>query len=478
MLRDLLKEGGLYTISSFLTKGISLFLLPFYAAYFSPTDYGIIDILAVFGTLLNSVVSLQFNQGLGRFVTEPKYNESIKNLIGSTVIWSTSVLYIIAVLLIIAFPQGFISILSTEEVSIPERTFILSVLAISINGIFYILNVYIRFLRKATAFASLSFFHALFNILLTIYLVLIEDLGIDGIFIASIVVTPAIVIVQAIILRKQIRFEFDLRLFKKIFWYSIPLVPAALAYIILNFTDRIFIKEYLSFNEEGIYAMGSKFSLITSIIIMGFSSALAPLVYEKHRDENTKRELGRIFRLFYAVGTGGVLLLSLFSYETLVVFTNSNYYDAQYVMPFLYTAIFITGFGMFSPGLHLKGKTGLIALVVLISAVINVILNYFLITEFKLAGAAIATLISICINNITLFIFSQKYYPFQVKMRPIMISTIVFAGILVFYFNFLPEMDIGFWWQVFVKVVLVILYGLLVVQLKMINFSRLIKRIK
>ena len=48
-VRDLIKEGGLYTIANLATKGISLLLLPFYTAYFTTQDYGVIEILMVFG---------------------------------------------------------------------------------------------------------------------------------------------------------------------------------------------------------------------------------------------------------------------------------------------------------------------------------------------------------------------------------------------------------------------------------------------
>lgn len=472
MLRDLLKEGGLYTISSFLTKGVSLLLLPFYAAYFSPADYGILDILTVFGTLINAVISLQLYQGLGRYIGEPSLTDDKKHVIASTAIWVTTLIYLVSTILIILFPDFAIRILSTHETTIPVHTFMLSVMAVSINGIFYILNVYIRFLRNVRAYAITSFLHAILNILLTIYFVLIENMGIDGIFIASIVVTPVIVIGQFIILKGKVILTIRYEQFKKLLKFSLPLVPAAMAYIVLNFTDRLFIKSYLSFSDDGIYAMGSKFSTVISVIILGFSSALAPIIYQKHKDENTKAELGRIFRLFFAIGTTGVLCLSLFAHETLVIFTNEKYYGAALVMPFLYTSFFISGFGMFSPGLHLQEKTGLIALIVIISGGFNVILNYFLISQFQLVGAAFSTLLCVLFNNLVLFIASQKYYPFRVHYKPILVSGgvfLLFAGLSLYY---LPLFNLPAIAQVFIKILLIVIYIIMVNQLKMVNLKR------
>ncbi len=78
MLKDLIKEGGLYTVANFLTKGVSLLLIPFYTAYFTPSDYGVIDILVVFGAFFNAIISLQLGQGLGRYVGDTQIHTQKK----------------------------------------------------------------------------------------------------------------------------------------------------------------------------------------------------------------------------------------------------------------------------------------------------------------------------------------------------------------------------------------------------------------
>jgi len=260
--------------------------------------------------------------------------------------------------------------------------------------------------------------------------------------------------------------------------FSSPLIPAALAYLILNFTDRIFIKELTnSLAEVGIYDMAFKFSSILSIILFSFQSALAPIIYQQHQNEGTKENLGRIFRLFIAVGTLGGLALAFFSYETLYVFTQPNYYGAAVLMPVFYLSVLVTGMGLFSPGLHIKNKTKIIPLIVIFSASVNIGLNYVLIPSYGLLGAAVATLISTLCNNGILFIISQKLYPLVFPKSKSKIVIIIFITLYLIgsYINNFIEIN----YQLFfvLKIVTLLLYLWFLIRFKFINFAQLTKYI-
>jgi len=476
MLRDLIKEGGLYTLASLLKRGMNLLLLPFYASVFIESDFGIFDILTVFGVFITAILCLQLNQGMGRFVAEPTKEPEEKKRIASTAIYFTSGIYLISCILILLYPNFFIDILSAD-VTIPRLTFQYAIVSITLTAVFYFMGVYLRFLRKSKQYALISFFHALFSTLLTLLLVGYYEMGIDGVYISYIIVSPIIIIVQCIILRKELVLKFDQKVLGPLFRYSVPLVPGAVSYIILNFTDRMFIKEE-SMADAGIYAMGSKFTQIISVIILGVSSALGPIVYEKHLNENTKAQLARIFRLFIVTGSLGVLTLSLFSYETLVIFTNEKYYGAAPIMPVLYLSVFFTGFSMFSIGLHIKEKTKVIAIVVVISALINICLNYLLIKEFHILGAAYATLISVCINNFTLFILSQRYYHLKFPYVKLMFAFFILFALMYMGNIELPKLEFSLLYAILAKIGLISVFIIYLYFSKLINFMKPIKHIR
>jgi O-antigen/teichoic acid export membrane protein len=434
MLRDFLKEGSIITLASVATKGVSLLLIPFYSAYFSTTDYGILDTLTVFGGFVNAILSLQIGQGVGRYLADERLSEEEKKKISSTGINLIILFYLAGTGILIATATFWTNWLEENE-EITNTIFRLSIASIAINALFYQLGINLRFKRKTKLFALTNFLHALLNIALTYVFVSQWQIGIEGIFYASLAVAPLIVIMQFVFARNDYRLFIGRDETMKLLRFSVPLIPAAIAYIILELIDRFFLKNYFGFSEVGVYGMGARFSSVLYLIITGFSMALAPLVYEKHSQDITKRKLNKLIRYYFLLGTVSVLLLGLFSFETLYLFTNEKWYEARYVMPLLYSSVFFSGLGMFSVGVHLSGKTWYSSAVVIASALLNVILNFMLIPEYGSLGAGISTLISMWFNGIIFYYISSRFYFFCSPKKILLFSTLFMIcafGIVVF----------------------------------------------
>ncbi|MFT4599934.1 MAG: O-antigen/teichoic acid export membrane protein [Arenicella sp.] len=459
MLRDLIKEGGLYTIANLLTKGVSLLLIPFYTAYFTTEDYGIIDVLSVFGILLTTIFSLQLNQGLGRYVAERTVEEIDKKKIASTTILIITAIYLSIGAIILFFPHKIADMLSTDETQIPINTLRLAVLSTLFAGLFYLFGVYMRFLRRVKDFTILSFAYALSNIFLMMYLILIKKMGIEGIYIATLIISPIFIVISIYLLRKNIIFYVGRIEFKQVFKYSAPLIPASIAYILMNSIDRFYIKEMLDFSEGGIYGIAFKFSTIITIIITGFTMAMNPIIFENHKNENAKGEIVKMFNFFFAIGSLGLIALSLFSYETLFIFTNPEYYEAADIMPIMYFSVLMSGMGMFSLGINIEKKTKVGAVIIIASALLNIVLNYYFVVNWGSIGAAISTLICVAIFYIAYFLVSQRYYYIDIGFKRIAPYFIFMMGIIIigcYVINYSQEINMV------IKLLLVLLYAITV----------------
>lgn len=470
MIKEFLKEGGIYTVANLLTKGVSLLLIPFYTAYFTPEDYGVLEIISLFGAFFNAIFSFQVYQGLGKFIGEDFNNISQRISLASTTLIFAIVSFGLGLAVSLLFQDQLLSLLKLEEESL--YTFQLAMCSLFLSGIFYHFGTHMRFLRMNMWFASISIIHSLLNIGLTVILVLVYDQGINGVFQAAIIVNPIILIIQAIVLKKEYKFQFNRKQLKRLFTFSYPLIPAALAYIFLNLTDRIFINDYLTKDDLGVYSIGSKFASVVSLVVFGFSSAMAPLFYQKYKDESIKPQVTFMFETFWAIGLLAVFILSIFSYETLLVFTQKEYYGASEIMPLLYFSVLFTALGMFGPGLHLYSKTKLIAVIVIISASLNILLNYIFITKFQLVGAATSTVICSLINFGTLFLVGRKYYTFPIRWKRIffILTSISMTWLILFCISIFTKNMLEL---VAVKAVLSIILIGFFFKTKLINVSRL-----
>ena len=412
MIKDLLKEGGLYTLANLLTKGVSFLLIPFYTAYFTPADYGVFDILGVFGVFVGNIFTLQLHQGLARYVADPESTENDRILYASTSFLAVLLLMILFLILAFFFSDLLIGYLSPNGL-LESKTFYLSIAVIALNAIFYFLNVYLRFIRKVMLVSLFSFFNAFFGIAFLIYFVLQKDLGVNSFFLPYIIVIPVLIIVQLYVLRKKLRLAFDLKKFKMLSSYSIPLIGGGIAMVVMNLTDRIFVNDVLGEDKLGIYGIAIKFSTLITVFIAGFSTALGPIVFESHDKKSTKIELSEMFKLFIALSVGGALILSVFSAELIQNFTNEAYFGAAKVLPIMFFTAIFTGFIMFSPGLQILKKTKFITLLTVIFAVLNFVLNYYTVSRYGILGAATSTLIATMLYSLIYFFVSNHYYKFN-----------------------------------------------------------------
>ena len=62
--KEFAKNTAILTFGKICTQSISFLLLPLYTAILEPADYGAVDLIVTYNTLLLTLVALQFDQGL------------------------------------------------------------------------------------------------------------------------------------------------------------------------------------------------------------------------------------------------------------------------------------------------------------------------------------------------------------------------------------------------------------------------------
>lgn len=195
--------------------------------------------------------------------------------------------------------------------------------------------------------------------------------------------------------------------------YSIPAVIAMLVNAVYNIVDRIFIGRYVS---EGALA-GLTITFPIMLIIFAFASLIgaggATLISIKLGE---KDEQGACYVFGNTLTAGAILtfivtMLLLTNLQSLLSFLGANGEVLEYAV--IYMSIILGGFifQMISFTLSIfvrtEGAPILSMIAMVISALINIILDYFFIREFGwgVAGAAYATIIGQLFGLVVLLIF-------------------------------------------------------------------------
>ena len=106
--RELAKNTFILTVGKISTQFISFLLLPLYTSLLTPEDFGIVDLLNTYVTLLVPIFNWQFESGMFRFLIDYRDNvEKQKSIISTVLFTNFAQILIYVVFFIIA--QGFVS---------------------------------------------------------------------------------------------------------------------------------------------------------------------------------------------------------------------------------------------------------------------------------------------------------------------------------------------------------------------------------
>lgn len=409
MLKSLFRDSIFYTLSTILTRGISFILLPVYTQALSPEEFGLIDYFVALGAIASIVITLEIVQGLARYIPESLEDEKKKRYYASTCLWFVLGSYSVMLLLVSTFSNPLAAFLLDS----PDKSNLIELAAWSywVAGVLNMFHGQLRWELRAGMSALLSLLSALLILVCTVALVVWLQWGVRGALLAQIFGGLIALLPSLYLTRSSFGFLFDGASLRRMLVFSAPLIPSSLAVITALYFDRVIIKELMTLADVGIYAVGQKVSMVVVLAMVGFRSALSPLIYANHTKESTPADLAAVFRIFCVVALSLVLCISVFAHEIIALISAEAFRDAASVVPLLIFSVLLANMYIFAPGLELRRKTVLISAINIAVAVLSLMLNYLLIPLFGILGAALSSLVAFGAGFILYMYASQRLYP-------------------------------------------------------------------
>jgi O-antigen/teichoic acid export membrane protein len=466
MLKALLRDSVIYTFSTFISRGLSFLLIPLYARVLTPADYGALDMLIVFGSIVNLTIALEVSQGVARYCSNEK--DSHRRMIyASSAFWFTLLCYsiFVGVMLILAPSLSDLIMGKSGLMSV----FRIGIIYLGINGVFILVQNQFRWEFNSKNYAAVSLLVSLVTAISAVTLTMLLRWGVNGMLWGMIAGVSAGSVYGLWFLRRSFRCYFSWAYLKEMLVFSAPLVPSGIAVFVSLYIDRVMISHYLSLTEVGLYGLGFRLSSIVGLIMMGFQNALTPLIYSHYAEEQTPRQLAFIFRFFIALALLMFLTLSLFTQEIIGTFFAPSYYPAKDVVVFMVPAILLSNMYIFAPGIDIFKKTHLILWINLGGAVINTVLNWLMIPHFGIVGAAVATLIGSLFVFVIYMSFSQRLYPVPHPWQKIGLAILGTAFLAYIGVRGVVTVD----WQIAFKTTLIGLNLLCLIQLNIVSLGEI-----
>lgn len=415
--RYLLKNVGLLTISNLGSKVLSFVLIPLYTSVLTTGDYGTYDLYSTTVSLLAPILTLTVANGVMRFCLDDKYEKEEVFTIG--IAQELKAIIIFTILVILNHTFQLIPIFDEYPIHL---------ILLFFGSRFY--NFFSLFSRGIGKIFDLSIAGALnsisvlsFNLFFLLYL----KLGLEGYFIANILayMIPGFYLFIRTGARNYFVSKTKLSVKKEILTYSKPMIFSNIGWWINNVSDRYIVTWICGIAANGVYSVAYKLPSILNIFQNIFNQAWALSAVREANDEG-----GKFYSEVYSIYNCGMVILCslmiLFNQIIAKLLFSKDFYIAWKYAPYLMiSSVFGALIGLLEGVFIANKRTKIIARTTCVGAVVNLILNFALVSLMGPLGAAISTMFSYIVVWLYRLIKAKELIHLKIKLMRDIVSYIL-----------------------------------------------------
>lgn len=398
-------------------KLMGLIILPILTYRLSEESMGTYDLIETLISLLLPFVTLQISAAGFRFIIQEKNNkEKCANII-------TNILFVLFCATIIS---NIILFFIFKKIGIP--LLILTIVYFDIDIINYSMTQIIRGFSKNKEYSISTIILSISKALFIFLLLEFKKYEIVGAIIALLISTLSSVIY--LIIKMKIWHYFEIgriskKMIKELLSYSWPMVPNSLSIWVLNASDRFVITFFLGIKQNAIYAVANKIPNLLSMVNSTFSMAWQENASINVNDKDINEYYSKMTNAFFRFVAGGCAMLIAFTPILFTLLIRGNYAEAYNQMPILFIAIFYSCLSSLFGGIYIASKkTKSVGITTILAAIINLLIDFFLIKKIGIYAGSISTLVSYIFIVYYRMFDLKKYYNIKYNYRIIIMINI------------------------------------------------------
>jgi O-antigen/teichoic acid export membrane protein len=459
-MSKLVKNTIVYSIGNVFPKAAGFILLPIYAKYLDPAEFGIVGSMETIKVFLFVLFSFNIENGIMRLYWDFKSDSDQRTFLGTSVIS----IFIIStiVLALLYFLSGSIEKIYVSIDFYPYYSYTI------LTSFFIILtqvpNLYFRLKEQAIKFVSLSILSIIANNAFIVYFIF-DGQGAAGYLKGQMLGAGLFALLYIYYSISIIKFRYSFSVLKKILAFTLPTIPPVMVTWVVNQSSRIFIERYLALDDVGVYYLATKIASLITISSVAIILAFEPIFFKLANSTDTnlaKKKLSKFNTVYFVLLIFSSFVIALISKEVIILFFDQEYYETHLYVPLILLAnMFALSAGVTS--FYFKQSKKMLAVMYISFAVggINVLMNFILIPLFALYGAVFSLIITLAFSFTALYLYAKKYcYFIPFNWSTIILLVIPFTIILAILNYSLGDINIII--SIFIKLGVILICGLLI----------------
>lgn len=425
-------------LTEVISAVIGIITFSILARSLNKTEYAISNQLITLGGLLAPIILIKMNSAYCVFFPGQKNRTVLKSRFFSSVILTLPICFAVIILLLLFREFFSIAMFGTNEYAN----------LIVIMAIYYILLAlatlsqdFFRGIGSIKIASFLAVMNSVFKLLAFILLILQKKAITLEMILWSYLITEVLILIVALILIfhyfKGLKLKIEFKPLREYYKYALPLMP----YLVLSWMNqsigKFIINHLMGLEDSGVYVFN--YSLVTRLFvitpILGYT--IFPYIsrfWNTGQKDMVSLYLSKAFNIGIFLGIPISFGLLAVQPTIVEILGGENYQVDKLLCGILCLAmIFNLLYSVFGYLIDLSRKTIWYTIILLITSIVNIGLNYLLIPILGIYGAAITMLIVYGMQAVLTIIIGVKAA--QVKLRISLLYIVrVFAVSVAMYF--------------------------------------------
>jgi O-antigen/teichoic acid export membrane protein len=428
-LKRLAKHSVIYGLGGVVSRILAVLLLPLYTAYLETDDLGSVAIVTALTVVLVTILRGGISSAFFRFYfdsPDPAYRLRVVR----TSFWFTmaSATAGLAAGLLLAEPIADLLGLG-EQPGLVRAGFV----GIWAQMNYEQLTALFRAEERSSAFVAASLTNIAITVAATVLLVVVFEQGALGVIVGNFLGTLTVYSLLLAYRREQLGLEFDRPLLREMQRFGVPLVPAALALFVINWSDRFFLAHFVGLDEVGVYEMGMRVASAMVLLLVAFRMAWPAFAYSIEDDDEARRTYAFVLTYLVFITSWVALALGLLAPWIVKVLSSDPSFDegARVVAILAFAKAAYAAYIVMAIGVGRARRTQFNWVITGAAASVNIGVNLLLVPPYGMFGSAAATAAAFAVLFLGMTWYAQRVYPVPYQWRRVVTAVAAAIGLTV-----------------------------------------------
>mgnify|MGYP001052158702 CR=1 FL=1 len=420
-----------FSVGTVIGKIVNIAMLPVYTYFLTDIEYGIVNTLTGFSTILCIVTMLSLRASLMRFYGTTKQQEKpiFINTVLCVIILNTFL--VIGVLFIL---KDWLMKSIFKGIEFWPLVFF-ALLIILFTTLFTAYQTILQAKQEGKKYTISNMLYMFIHAILNILFIVILKRGASGYMISLLLANLFLAFfgIAQLYLSGDIVFKINWNYAKKAIRYALPIVPHDLSNNVSEYISKVYLNNFLSYAATGIFSIASQVSGMMSLVQTSLNLAFHPWFNEQMGAGEQGRKNIKKFSLFvFTIYCYFCMGLSFFSKEALFLLAADEYHGAWRLVPIIALGLvirFIYYTHVLAILYNVKASN-FISVCSISGCLANCVSSYLFIKFMGLYGAAFATIAYILFLTVITVLYCNKYCKVDFGLSSMMLSLLIMIAIM------------------------------------------------